>query len=66
MQVDGGGYAALDNVLTESQTQRNKMDSFFTAETLKYLYLLFSDADVLPLDRWVFNTEAHPLQVFDY
>jgi hypothetical protein len=27
----------------------------------QYLYLLFCDDDVLPLDEWVFNTEAHPL-----
>mmetsp|Transcript_12642 Transcript_12642/g.46201 ORF Transcript_12642/g.46201 Transcript_12642/m.46201 type:complete len:614 (+) Transcript_12642:277-2118(+) len=65
-KVAGGGYAALDNVLVASPKKRNKMDSFFTAETLKYLYLLFSDSRLLPLDRWVFNTEAHPLQVFDY
>ena len=31
---------------------------------LKYLYLLFSNADPVPLDKWVFNTEAHPLPVF--
>ncbi|KAG8825522.1 mannosyl-oligosaccharide alpha-1,2-mannosidase [Serendipita sp. 401] len=34
------------------------------SETLKYLYLLFSDSSVLPLDQYVFNTEAHPLPVF--
>ena len=39
------------------------MESFFLAETLKYLWLIFSDDDVLPLDRFVFNTEAHPLPV---
>jgi len=38
-------------------------ESFFFAETLKYLYLIFSPMDVLPLDRYVFNTEAHPLGV---
>ena len=37
--------------------------SFFLAETLKYLYLLFSDDDLISLDQWVFNTEAHPLPV---
>lgn len=31
------------------------------AETLKYLYLLFSEDDVISLDKFVFNTEAHPL-----
>jgi len=33
------------------------------AETLKYLYLLFSPPDVMPLTGWVFNTEAHPLRL---
>lgn len=32
-------------------------------ETFKYLYLLFSDDDVIPLDKYVFNTEAHILGV---
>ena len=38
--------------------------SFFLAETLKYLYLLFDDANAFDLSTWVFNTEAHPLPVF--
>lgn len=43
------------------------MESFFLAETLKYLYLLFADdASELPLDEWVFNTEAHPLPIRTY
>ena len=33
---------------------------------LKYLFLLFTDDDLLPLDQWVFNTEAHPLPVFHW
>ena len=41
----------------------NMMQSFFLAETLKYLYLLFSPSSVIPLDEWVFNTEAHPLRI---
>ena len=41
----------------------DKMQSFFLAETLKYLYLLFSPSDVISLDQWVFNTEAHPIRV---
>lgn len=43
--------------------QDNMMQSFFLAETLKYLYLLFSPPSVIPLDEWVFNTEAHPLRI---
>jgi mannosyl-oligosaccharide alpha-1,2-mannosidase len=40
------------------------MESFWLAETLKYLHLLFSDETVLPLHEFVFNTEAHPLRLF--
>ena len=45
---------------------RDKQESFFLAETLKYLYLLFDDKqEMFPLDKWVFNTEAHPLPVYE-
>lgn len=33
---------------------------------LKYLYLLFTDEELIPLDQWVFNTEAHPIPVFTW
>jgi Glycosyl hydrolase family 47 len=39
------------------------METFFLGETLKYFYLLFGENDVLPLDKYVFNTEAHPLPI---
>ena len=35
------------------------------AETLKYFYLLFGPNDVLPLDKVVFNTEAHAFPTFE-
>jgi hypothetical protein len=40
------------------------MESFFLGETLKYFYLLFSNDSLIPLDKYVFNTEAHPLPRF--
>lgn len=40
----------------------DRMESFFLAETLKYLFLLFDDDRTLPLDEFVFNTEAHPVR----
>ena len=45
--------------------KRDKMESFWLAETLKYLYLLFDDSvpAVLPLDQYVFNTEAHAFPI---
>lgn len=55
------GYVGLRDVISGSKD--NMMQSFFLAETLKYLYLLFSPPSVIPLDSWVFNTEAHPLRI---
>lgn len=37
--------------------------SFWIAETLKYFYLIFSEPDLISLDDYVFNTEAHPLRL---
>lgn len=39
-----------------------RKQSFWFAETLKYLYLTFSDPSLLDLDEFVLNTEAHPLR----
>ena len=52
-------YAALSDVETKAKADR--MESFFLAETLKYLYLLFAQSDTLDLTKVVFNTEAHPM-----
>ncbi|KAJ7066169.1 glycoside hydrolase family 47 protein [Mycena amicta] len=60
------GYASLRTVEVSPGVQEDDMPSYFLAETLKYLYLLFINDDPLPLDRWVFNTEAHPLPVFKW
>lgn len=53
-------YAALSDV--QKKTKKDEMESFFLAETLKYLYLLFSPPDTLDLSKNVFNTEAHPIR----
>ncbi|CAK9233557.1 unnamed protein product [Sphagnum jensenii] len=55
------GYVGLRNVRTGEKD--DMMQSFFLAETLKYFYLLYSPSSVIPLDKWVFNTEAHPLRI---
>lgn len=54
------GYAELDDVVTKKQ--RDMMESFFLAETMKYLYLLFAPPETIDLNTTVFNTEAHPLR----
>ncbi|KAF6754190.1 glycoside hydrolase family 47 protein, partial [Ephemerocybe angulata] len=63
-KVSTGGYATVLNVDENPARLEDKMETFFLSETLKYLYLLFSDSDVLPFDKYVFNTEAHPLPIF--
>ena len=55
-------HAALDDVTATSPPQADRMESFWTAETLKYYYLLFSEPNVISLDEYVFNTEAHTLR----
>ncbi|KAF4517999.1 hypothetical protein B566_EDAN012757 [Ephemera danica] len=59
------GYSGIKNVYEDPPEKDDIQQSFFLAETLKYLYLLFSDDNVVPLDQWVFNTEAHPLPIKD-
>jgi ER degradation enhancer, mannosidase alpha-like 2 len=54
------GYAELKNVITKEKLDR--MESYFLAETLKYLYLLFAPPETLDFNRIVFNTEAHPIR----
>jgi len=56
------GHAAINDVTREAPGFENSMESFWTAETLKYFYLLFADEDLISLDEWVFNTEAHPFR----
>ena len=66
------GYAALKSVnmiardsdgeLGKAANQRDYSESFWSAEVLKYLYLIFSDPEKFSIDDWVFNTEAHPFR----
>ncbi|KAF5352330.1 hypothetical protein D9756_006155 [Leucocoprinus leucothites] len=63
-RIETGGYATILNVDEVPAQKEDKMETFFLSETLKYLYLLFSDDSVIPLDRYVLNTEAHPLPIF--
>ncbi|KAE8291633.1 Endoplasmic reticulum mannosyl-oligosaccharide 1,2-alpha-mannosidase [Larimichthys crocea] len=65
-KVSSGGYTSINNVRDPDYTSpRDKMESFFLGETLKYLYLLFSDdPNLISLDQYVFNTEAHPLPIW--
>ncbi|XP_054980079.1 endoplasmic reticulum mannosyl-oligosaccharide 1,2-alpha-mannosidase isoform X2 [Sorex araneus] len=65
-RVPSGGFSSIKNVQDPKNPQPlDKMESFFLGETLKYLFLLFSDEPgLLSLDSYVFNTEAHPLPIW--
>ncbi|KAH9926421.1 glycoside hydrolase [Fomitopsis serialis] len=63
-RIESGGYASIMNVDALPVELEDKMETFLMSETLKYLYLLFSDDTVLPLSKYVFNTEAHPFPIF--
>jgi mannosidase alpha-like ER degradation enhancer 2 len=54
------GFTVLKDVTTKEKG--DLMPSYFLAETLKYLYLLFAPGTTLDLEQVVFNTEAHPLR----
>jgi hypothetical protein len=54
------GYTTLKSVVTKEKG--DLMPSYFLAETLKYLYLIFAPETAIDFDKIVFNTEAHPLR----
>jgi len=75
------GYSGIRNVedgnnINQNSNRLDKMESFYLAETLKYMLLLFEEEDILPLagiddnrglisgDFYVFNTEAHPIKAW--
>ena len=61
-QVENG-FSGIKDVYAATPRHDDVQQSFFLAETLKYLYLLFSEDDLVSFDDWVFNTEAHPLPI---
>jgi len=56
------GNSAIDDVTKMVPELNDEMESFWLAETLKYFYLLFAEEDLINLDEWVLNTEAHPFR----
>ncbi|KAK4033265.1 glycoside hydrolase [Parachaetomium inaequale] len=59
--TETGSAAVLDVTVALPQLPLDDyMESFWIAETLKYFYLIFSPPDLISLDKYVLNTEAHP------
>ena len=46
-------HAAIEDVMDRHSAQLDSMESFWTAETLKYFDLIFSEPDVVSLDDYV-------------
>ena len=53
-------YTCIKDVTTKEQ--KDHMETFFLAETMKYLYLTFANPDGINPDDCVFSTEAHPFR----
>lgn len=56
------GFADLRNVDNANSELDDRGETFFYSETMKYLYLLFSEEGPSYLDDYIFNTEAHLIQ----
>lgn len=61
-RTDLANAAISDTTVEKNWMKQDSMESFWMAETLKYFYLMFSEPDLISLDEWVFNTEAHPFR----
>lgn len=57
------GYGALRDVNNPQEGVDDRMESFFLAETMKYLYLAQDPDKPIDLNKYVFNTEAHPTRI---
>ena len=61
------GFGAHPDVTSSSRRcctgNDDKQESFWLAETLKYIYLLMDPDHKISLADYVFNTEAHPLPI---
>ena len=55
-------FSRID-MLSHAVGNDDRTETYFFAETLKYLWLLFSDRDSDRIKKFVFNTEAHPFQI---
>lgn len=64
----GSAYASLLDVTVVDGGFDDKMESFWITETLKYLYLLFTEDSEIQIqadepNTWVYGTEAQPMRI---
>lgn len=65
-ESDGGngGYTDIEDVnVVPTHYLIDYQSPQFLSATLKYLYLIFENDDVLPLDKWVFTDAGQPLPI---
>ncbi|CCH42312.1 putative glycosyl hydrolase [Wickerhamomyces ciferrii] len=63
---EDGEFASIRDITIEGNVVskfKDRLESFWFSETLKYFYLLFDDVQNLNLDEYVLNTEAHPFKL---
>lgn len=63
--LTSSGYSGIRNVYDKNTKKDDVQQSFFFSETLKYLYLIFTDSNIISLDKYVFNTEGHPFPILN-
>lgn len=61
-KIDSMEVSRGDVIILLRRWSANRKQSFWLAETLKYFYLIFSPPDLISLDDYVLNTEAHPFR----
>lgn len=59
------GYAQVQNVNRVPTIKNNVQLPIFISATLKYLYLIFTNDSLLPIDQWVFSAAGQPFPVFE-
>mmetsp|Transcript_35470 Transcript_35470/g.102151 ORF Transcript_35470/g.102151 Transcript_35470/m.102151 type:complete len:515 (+) Transcript_35470:49-1593(+) len=57
------GFAQVADVRSVPAQQQDTQPTWWFAETMKYLFLTFAPRETLDLNRWVLNTEAHPMKI---
>ncbi|KAJ4314600.1 hypothetical protein N0V94_006376 [Neodidymelliopsis sp. IMI 364377] len=62
-ETEFANAAVLNVNVVGGGEKEDYMESFWMAETLKYFYLCFADTDLISLDDFVLNTEAHPFRL---
>jgi len=70
-RTESGGFTTVEDVnqVVDQNLKSSKGEESgiqqpdLLSGTLKYLFLIFTDDQVLPLDRWEWNEAGHPLPV---